>query len=77
MERTARQKASARPRSSATVGRRCAATGRWALVIGGRDTVPVLNTMSWPASMGQSLCVVAWCVVEREREREREREGRT
>jgi hypothetical protein len=40
MERTARQKASARPKSSATVGRRCAAAGRWALVIGGRDAVP-------------------------------------
>ena len=39
MERTARQKASARPSSSATVGRRCAAAAvcRWALVIGGRD----------------------------------------
>lgn len=37
MERTARQKASARPSSRATVGRRCAAAGRWALVIGGRD----------------------------------------
>jgi len=46
MERTARQKASARPSSSATVGRRCAApaaAGRWALVIGGRDTARVLG----------------------------------
>jgi hypothetical protein len=40
MERTTRQKASARPRSSATVGRRCAAADRWALLIGGRDAVP-------------------------------------
>ena len=40
MERTVRHKASTRPRSSATVGRRCAAAGRCALVIGGRDAVP-------------------------------------
>lgn len=32
-------------------------------------TSMVLNTMRWPASMGQSLCVVAWCVVEIERGR--------
>ena len=53
MESTARQKASARPSSSATVGRRCDAAGsRWALVIARRGGSEAARVLVWAGPGG-------------------------